>query len=225
MINEKLIDILKDKETYTTVILAILLDKIGTQVLEWDPVTVSLEIEKHFGFTPQESLSDKIQAGATLITTNMFHSNIFAFNVICNSLSFSPVISDTFIPADIDDVLWGCTEAKLIEGEDFKISFEGDIQAYVGVLLEEAGIYDPPSILNFADYSEEVADNIVENTKDFDETFTKIFWGKQEEQKELLNNIVSKNILKLFKQIEKTPLDLNRSFLSGMKAKLENRLN
>lgn len=139
-------------DSYGTTLLIAMFDTFGIECLKWEPETIEMELKKEFQIDIPEQNLDRLQAAMSVLTSNLFFVSLEAFNVTCNSLNFARVDGNTFIPADIEDIMWGITEVNLILGADAnKNEFSRDIQLYVGKVLESEGVLDPPSILQFAD--------------------------------------------------------------------------
>jgi hypothetical protein len=210
-------EILQDDKTFTTVILTILMDKYGTDFLYWDPVTVGLEIKSDFGFIPDRPLLDKIQAGTSILINDLFFKSLETFNTICNVLNIGVFSSELFMPATLDDCMWGCTEAKLMLGEDYTNKFSHDIAGYIGLLLSNEGIYTPPQIVNFAEYP--TADN-VEDIAFTDEVMYKVFWDRQNEAKEEADRILKNRLVTLLKQLEELPVEVDKENVTKLISRL-----
>jgi hypothetical protein len=198
---------LTDSTTFTTSLLTLLADHFdGIEFVNWDPVTISIRLQQDFKIDPPQFLVDRVNAGASLFVNPLFHRSLEAFSQICNVLNFGVVSSEVMIPADLDDVLWGCTEAMLLEGDMYKEEgFSHNIARYVGVLLETAGVRQPPSVLRFAEYDERGNDNLTANSAD-DPLFAKVYWGQQQEQKDLLEELNQRQLLNLFEQLQQLPV-------------------
>ena len=200
-------DWLQDPTTYATCIMAILTDTFGTAFIEWDPITVGAEIKRQFGIEPEQLLQDKIQAGSALITSNLFHLALEAFSAVCSALSFAPVVSETFLPPDLEDCLWGITEAQLLEGKDFKETpFSHSVSRYVGFLLAEQGISQPPPALHFAEYPEGEVSLLNEEITEEDPVMFKAFWDRQQDMKTGLETENTDKLAELFRQLTELPL-------------------
>jgi len=198
---------LRDPNLFTSSALTLLADRFGTEFIEWDPLTISMELNTEFGIEASQDLLDKIQAGCSLYTSNLFFLSLEAFNTICNSLNFGVSTGEMFLPADLDDVLWGVTEAAVILGpEDFKAeTFSHNIASYVGALLEEAGIMRPPAGLAFAEYSED-PDLRSEDVFEGDESLRMAYWKNQEQEKEMLDKQNHAKLMALMIQLTRLPL-------------------
>ena len=89
---------LQDPGLFATSAIAILLDRWGTEFIEWDPVTVGAEIEREFGISPTSLLQDRIQAASSLLTSNLFFVNLETFMVTCDALNFGAPASELLVP-------------------------------------------------------------------------------------------------------------------------------
>jgi hypothetical protein len=205
--------------------MAILMNRYDTEFLEWDPITVNLQIRTDFGFEPNEMLQDKINAGSSILTTNLFHLSLEAFNTICNTLNFGVATSEIFLPADLDDVLWGVTEAYMLEGPELRDTvFSHNVGRYVGVLLSEAGIQKPPSVLQFAEYPEGEQLLTHSETLDSDEPMFRAFWDKQQSERDELETINKNKLYALFNQLDSLPIKVNQDFTGKSLDKLKSEL-
>lgn len=202
-----LADWLADEGTYTTVLMAILWDKYGEEFLQWDPVTVNLQIRDDFHFEPREFLMDRVNAGSVLMTTDQFHQALPSFSAICNVLNFGAAPSQVMMPADLDDVYWGVIESRLLEGpQAARSEFNGDIAAFVGVLLSEAGIDEPPPQLRFAVMPEQEQSNLQDGLATADESFFKVYWEKRQAARTEFESLGMKRLQELFDQLQQVPL-------------------
>lgn len=142
----------RSPETFASVLLAVYLDRFGTEALDWDPTTATLEIEQEFDVDlPQDSL-DKLMVAVQILTTDRFYKNLPDFITFCNVLSGDDYRPDMWDPADAEEVAWGVTEAMIIyppEDNDPE-PFSDEIRAYIGGVLDAEGIINPPDILRIA---------------------------------------------------------------------------
>jgi hypothetical protein len=198
---------LSDESIFTTSVMSILIDRFGPEVLEWDPITVNLEITREFGVEPEEFLLDRAHAGAALLTSNLFHLSLESFSAICNTLNFGVVASETLIPASLDDILWGVTEARLIEGRMFdETPFSHNIARYVGVVLSNEGVTEPPSMLKFAELPEREQENRDANLLTDDPSMFSANWKNREEAKTNMDSGVRRRLRMLVSQLQELPL-------------------
>ena len=142
----------KSRDTFASVLLAMFLDKFGTEALTWDPATITLEIEEEFNVDLPQLALDKLIVGIQILTTNRFYKSLPDFVAFCNVLSGDTYRPDMWDPADAEEVAWGVTEALLIyppEDNDEE-PFSDEIRAYIGAVLDQEGLINPPDILRIA---------------------------------------------------------------------------
>jgi hypothetical protein len=213
---------LEDDTTYATCILALLIDEFGMEFVEWDPATVFMEINREFGFEPSEGLQDRIHAASSLFASNLFHLSLETFSPVCDALSMGLSSSELFMPADLDSVLWGVTEAKLLEGDMFdETPFSHNIARYVGALLDQEGISKPPSVLAFAEYPDGQQEQEQEAFMDDPELFN-AYWDNQSTKQEELELQNKRQVLELMQQLRELPIKgAQRNVIEAFIAKLQ----
>jgi hypothetical protein len=199
-------DWLRDPGLFATSAMALLMDRWGSEFIEWEPPTVEMELRADFGIEPSAGLQDRIQAASALLTSNLFFLSLESFAVICQALNLGTTATDMFIPPDLDDVLWGVSEAYVLLGDTAREEkFSHNIALYVGKLLDDAGIRKPPSILSFAEYPTEQASGSIE-AAETDEVFFKSFWDAQEQERDALETENGIRLMLLFRQLASLPL-------------------
>jgi len=139
-------------DTFSVILLTLFLDAFGTEALQWDPATVALEIEDEFNVDLPQTALDKLMVAIQILTTDRFYRSLPDFISFCNVLDGEEYRPDVFDPADAEEVAWGITEAALINPpEDAEeATFSDEIRAYIGTVLDNEGILNPPDILRIA---------------------------------------------------------------------------
>jgi hypothetical protein len=199
-------DWLSDPALFTTSAVVLLADKFGTEFLEWDPITVSMEVRSAFGVELTTEIQDRIQAASSLFTSNLFFVSLEAFSTICNALNFGSVASEIFVPADLDDVLWGVTEAKILLGDMYDPEgYSHNVSRFVGYLLSEDGVTTPPSSLSFAEYDEIEEENL-SSEFERDIEFQQAYTADQIQERQNLEKVNIVKIMALFEQLQKLPV-------------------
>jgi hypothetical protein len=131
---------LRDPDTYTTALLAILLEQYGTESLTWTPQTIFQELWDDFGVDLPDQNRDQLVVGINLLTSDDFYQRLPYFIQACNVLAGSE-LSDAFDKADAQECAWGITEASLLVPPDnAREPFAPAIQQYLRHVLEEAGL-------------------------------------------------------------------------------------
>lgn len=191
---------------FATSALTMLVDDFGSEVVSWEPETLALNMKDRYGQEPNQGLSDRINAISSLYTTDMFLVDLQTFLAICNSLNFGVVSSETLIPADVDDVLWGVTEAYMnIPDEIKEHGFSHDIRRYVGMLLADAGITKAPSVVEWAEFPEEETDRLADAMGE--DPLMNAYWDKQVGEQAELEAFTSQKSRDLINQLQALPIE------------------
>ena len=215
-------------DMHASCLLLMAVDSWGLDCMQWEPETFTTAVRDEFGVALHGLNFDKLQAAVSLVNSNLYHRSPGAFCAINKALSFKPVNPNEFNVCSLDDVLWGTTEAKLLEGpEDYvEQGFTHDISRYVGQLLQAEGVTNPPSNLSFAEYDDSIASS-TEMSEFADPTAWKMTMQRQEGEIEDMNRFMGINLMRLFKQLKALPLKNNTELqqsiadmLSNIKAKL-----
>lgn len=209
-------EILNRKDIFTTTAMALMYDRYGGEFMEWDPLTLNIMIKDDFNIIPRQVLKDRIQAGASLITTDMFYREFSVFSVTCNVMAGTGYSTEMIIPPGTDEVAWGCLEARLLDDSFSPDAFHPDIARYTGVILKEEGIFIPPSILSFADYPDYGGLDFPE-----DEQFQALIMDTQEKKKKDFISALQRRLASLFRQLREIESEgMNNAFIDNALEKL-----
>ncbi|NBK22729.1 MAG: hypothetical protein EOM68_11950 [Spirochaetia bacterium] len=139
-------------EGFGTALLVAALDDFTTELIDWEPETIEMELKDRYGAVPSTGTMDRLEAARGLLASNIFYKDLAAFSTVCRCLNFRAMLPGNFIPADLHDIMWGVTEADVLLGgtDGGDTNFVSSIRIYTGKLLEEQGILDPPRVLRFA---------------------------------------------------------------------------
>jgi len=94
----------ENPEADATVLNAMVLAKYGEQALEWDPVTIQMEIQDDFGVTPAREAMDKICAMQIVMGTGDFFGRVDAFRNIVNTIANGQPFFQTFTPLQAEEI-------------------------------------------------------------------------------------------------------------------------
>lgn len=205
-------EVLENPDSFMTTLMAVMFNEYDTEFIDWDPLTINLTIQRDFKITPPQENKDKIMAGIQIVSSVDFYQEFNVFAVTCGVVAMSGYSTDMLIPPDLDDVTWTCLEAKLLD-DDFKDSlFSDDIKRYVGLLLDEEGLYDPPSVLSFAVYPEGrgVSQDILQDDQIMEKTLISI----QQEKKQDYSRILRERTVALFNDLAELDIpDKNTTYI------------
>lgn len=203
--DQKLREVLTDTDTYASVLITILIDKFGTECLEWAPETIRLEIHDEFQCKVPDDNLDKIMAAISLLVTDDFYQNLPRFVYLCNCLAgsgFDPLVFD---PADSWEIAWAITEAMMLAPpEDLENAFSDEIRRYIGETLKYEGIIRPPDILGIAIIEGHVPDPAAAFADD-PELYAD-FWNNQQSHSDEITTMLRENLQDLLRQVSSLPL-------------------
>lgn len=195
--------------TFATSLLALAIDDFGTECFEWEPQTIRSEIVTHYKVTVPQVNMDKLLAMITVMNTDLFYTSVETFTHVANALNGDTVDFRMWDPPDPAEAAWAITEVTLSDlprkGQKFEGRFSTDVKRYLGVILVDAGIKNPPDVLRIAEM------DIV--AKEVDETFAdepSLFEGfhkmNQEKNKDIVDYVKSMTAA-LIGQLDSLPLN------------------
>ena len=129
-------ELLQSSQTLGTTVHAILLDRFGQEIYDWEPVTVALECKAEFECEPCTTVMDRWCAIQVAMCSNAFFRRIDAFLGICNTLASGEPYADMFDPVTVEEAAWGIAEIGM--NRDF-LPFSPTIKAYIRTVSKEDG--------------------------------------------------------------------------------------
>jgi hypothetical protein len=199
---------LTDAETTATALLVIAADRLGLELLEWDPETVLMEVEQSFGVKLPPGNFNKLMAAIELLVSDSFYTSLPDFIRICNILYNGTFDPRAFDPADAGEIAWGLTEAILLwpPTEHPEKPFADKILQYIGHSVHDEGIMIPPDALRLGlPGDEELWDQVQANFSDDPEMFAAIY-AVEKDKTDGINKLVKDKLRLLLTQLE--PLTL-----------------
>ena len=94
----------QNPEADATVLNAMLLTKYGEEALDWDPITIQMEIQADFGVTPASEVMDKLCAMQIVMGTGDFFGRVDAFRNIVNTIANGQPFFQTFTPLQAEEI-------------------------------------------------------------------------------------------------------------------------
>jgi hypothetical protein len=87
--------------------------KYGEEWLEWDPLTIALELGDDFGADPSTESMDRLCAMQIVRTSDEFFTRPDAFIGICNTLSAGSPAFEVMDPPTAPEVAWALAEVAM----------------------------------------------------------------------------------------------------------------
>jgi len=141
----------KDPTTFATSLLALALDEFGTELMNWEPETIRLEIKDIYNTDIPDVNMDKLLALITSLTTNLFYLSVESFTHVANAVNDAEADFVTWDPVEADEAAWAITEIVMNDppktNEELAKRFSHEVRRYIGVILEDEGITSPPDVL------------------------------------------------------------------------------
>lgn len=201
----------QSKRGFGSALLIACIDDFGMQCLTWEPETLEIAVREKYGDVDADSV-ERLMAAVGILTSNMFTQDIIALCMTCTALDFERSGGDQFIPAGLDEIMWGLTEARLLLGGLKDTGFSEEVAIYVGKLLDEEGLENPPDTLAFAKRID--TGMSAETLADLPD-LSAIFEDDQNASKETLDMVAMEKLRMLLEQIDS--LKLETSDLSEFK--------
>jgi hypothetical protein len=201
-----------DPDMYATSLFVLFVDYFGEEVdeyehmecLNWAPATIALEIRDEFNLEIPAENFHKLMAAIAIKTSDDFFTRPRRFIELCNILAgddFDPTI---FNPATVPEMAWGMTEALLLEPPEAGEEFNPVIRGYIGFMLEQASIVNPPDILAIALHRDDYNDPL-SSFSDDPEMYSAISETLTDKTTEL-TDLIKDNLQELIAQLANLPL-------------------
>jgi len=206
-LSQQMKQILLDPETSATVLLIAASDLLGPEWLNWDPMTIRMEMQEELGSPLKEPSFNKLLAARELVTTDGFYTNLPDFIRLCNALYNGSVSPHAFDPADAGEIAWAITESLLIWPPDpnEEEPFTDQILEYIGKTLDEEGIMTPPDVLRLGILNEQTWEKVQATYSDDPSMFNAIY-DKEREKTDEINAVVKARLRRLLETLDALPL-------------------
>lgn len=192
--------------TYATCLLVMLVDTYGSEAFTWDFTTIKMEVEEDFDLKLPQANFDRLMVAINLLTTDDFYRSLPEFIAWCNILDGDRYDPRVFDPADSAEIAWGVTEALLIEPPEEDEPFTDEIRAYIGAVLDQEGIINPPDILRIALRDNPDLFATVQGDFSDDVEMFEAIYGFEQSKTTAINEHVKMRLSHLAQQLEALPL-------------------
>lgn len=126
----------QNPEADATVLNAMLISKYGEEALDWDPLTIRMEIQDDFHVEPAAEVMNKICAMQIVMASSDFFERIDAFLNVCNTLSEGDPFFEAFAPPETEEIAYAL--AAVAMNRDM-LPFNPTIRRYVKEALKADG--------------------------------------------------------------------------------------
>ena len=210
--------------TFTTSLMAITLDQFGSQMLDWHPLTLEMEIKDEFNVDPPDHIMDRLMVGIALLKTDNFFNSVVDFSRWCMTLSGHYLPQERFALPDSDDIAWGITEGMMLASPDAQSDgsyFSLEIAKFIGVILDAEGIINAPDVLKIAQRADPTSQ--IAGQFDEDPEMFQMVWQYEQEKTDSILNILAARTKALITQVAQLPLSggKNKKFADDLLRKLK----
>jgi len=137
-------EILKDQTAPLMALAFVVVDSFGVEAFQWEPQLLRNELETKFELDISDLQSDKIQAVITVLTTDMYESDIRTFEVCTSLINHNLQHFEDFEPLEAEELIVGMTEVMLLKME--KLEYSPSVRAYAGRVFHEYGFCNAPEL-------------------------------------------------------------------------------
>lgn len=154
-------EILIDEKAPVVALLWLITKEYGKECYGWEPAVLRSELQEDFNCEITDLQSDKIQAGITILTTELYETNVSVFETLNYLLNHQPDELDVLNPLEAEELICGLTEAYLIRGEN--LDFSPEVRVYAGLIFYNYGMHHPPKLFPSAIMNERDGDDTDKN--------------------------------------------------------------
>ena len=139
------LNVLKDEKAPAMALLAVAIKRYGVESLEWSPEILRAELEDDYDIKLSDLQSDKLQAAATILTTDAFEQEPWVFTTCCHLLCSVPYEFSDFSPIEPEYIAMALAEVYLIRDGDLE-EFGDEVRAFAGKAFHDYGMMCAPAI-------------------------------------------------------------------------------
>lgn len=184
---------------FATTLVGILLQAYGAEALNWDGLTIQLQIKDDFELEMPRKVHDQLMGLILCMTSDRVFTEVPVFDEMVSALCGQGVGYEQDAPP-VQDVAWTCTEILLNDpeptGRPKNQPWARDIAKYVRVVLDDEGMPIPPKILSFA------GDRPVPSESTGSEEYYAATWAAQSQRAQEIDDWLDERVGLLINQLE-----------------------
>lgn len=139
-------EVLKDERAPVIALLMVVLAKYGVECMDYQPEFLRKDLNEDFNVDISDLQSDKIQAGMTILKTDLFEAQWEVFKTVCHLLNSIPDSFEENTPLEAEVVAAAMAHYKVIVEDDVRTPFSDEVCAYVGQVFHHYGMVEAPSL-------------------------------------------------------------------------------
>lgn len=110
-----------------------LIKAYGTDIYEWEPETLWLELKDDYGVEPSEEVKDKIQAVLSVNQIDAFSKDCIPFRSVILALNNTDPQFEYATPIDPAEIAWGL--AEISRNCNYQPEYSDDVKEFVSLCL------------------------------------------------------------------------------------------
>jgi hypothetical protein len=188
---------------FATTLLAILFKTYGVQVLEWDGLTIEMQVKDDFSVEMPSRVYDKLMALITALSNDAIYRDVTFFDEFVSAINGRGLGTEDDAPA-VDDVAWAVAELTINDPRPFgrEPYWYNNIKIYTRVILDDEGMDIPPQVLAYAG-AKTPKNSVNEAPADYAAT-----WGEKQAKADEVDNWISERMVALVQQLMEVGVDL-----------------
>jgi hypothetical protein len=137
MLHTSELELLSNSAALGTPIACVLFNNYGDDWVDWDAVTVEMELRDDGLFELPSRNRQRIAALQVLLDSGSFFRDYAAFSSVCNTLLEGNPLFDVFDPVTPEEIGWALIETALLRDV---LNFSPNLVRYTSFVLKDRGI-------------------------------------------------------------------------------------
>jgi hypothetical protein len=189
-------------EAFATTLLALFIDRYGTEGCDWEPEAILESINSDHGIDLPQRNFDRLMQAIWLLTRDDFFRSPADFVIGCNILS-GDAADEEQEPPSSTEIAWGVTEAVLLVEPDGVVPFDPTVLQVMKVTFTEEGLDIVPEAVRhlFPDWKPATFDEWAD-----DPEMMQVVHSAQREKTVAIDANVRATLAQMLEQISLLPL-------------------
>lgn len=211
-------DWLLSGEAFGTSLLALLVDRSGTEAVSWHPEALREFLRAEVGAEPPQAELDKLLAACAVLLSDEYRALEDRFTAVAHALAGNGLQYEVYEPASVAELAWAVAETCLLDPPDGPPAeaFSPGVRALISETLREEGFLSAPAVLK--GLAEPPSPSL--DFTDDPELYSAVYQTQRDRAAEV-ESVVRHNLRELSRQLSALPLrEADRAGWAGHAANL-----
>jgi len=194
-----------ERETFASVLLAALIKAYGPEVLEWDGLTIQLQVKDDLGVEMPRRVYDQLMALLSALTTTAVYTDVAVFDETISGLNRKGIGTEQDAPS-VDDMAWAVAEIGINDpepvGRNAEQPWGPNIRKYARAVLDDEGMPIAPTVVGWA------ADRPIAKEGMDDASYYAGAWGNQQERANEIDTWIEGQMGKLIADMQEIGIEI-----------------